>query len=213
MRGTLIIFVKAPVAGRVKTRLAKSLGAGRAAAIYRRLTANTIANAANGPWRTVLAVDPASAARGPSSIWPSRLARTLQGTGDLGERMRRLIDAAPPGPVVIIGSDAPFLRSRDIRTAFAALCGADAVFGPAYDGGYWLIGLARRRGRAPQFEGVRWSSAHALADTIISMPDHWRIRRLEFLADIDDGADFVAAGPGALMRTPAPRRRRTLHTG
>ncbi len=203
MRGTLIIFVKAPVAGRVKTRLAKGLGPARAAAIYRRLCANAIGEARQGPWRTILAVDPAAAVRGFGNLWPIKLARIAQGRGDLGNRMRRVIDAAPTGPVVIIGSDAPALRARHICAAFNALAGADAVFGPATDGGYWLIGLARRRGAATLFENVRWSSEHALDDTIRSLPVSYRVAGLEQLADIDDAADLLAAGPRALMRTIA----------
>ncbi len=201
MKGTLIIFVKAPVAGRVKTRLAASIGVGRAAAIYRRLTANTIAAATKGPWRTTLAVDPASAAKGRSAFWPAPLSRTPQGRGDLGKRMRRLIDAAPKGPVVIIGSDAPALRARHVRQAFKALEGADAVLGPAPDGGYWLIGFSRRRGRAPSFAGVRWSSAMALADTMRCLPVSERVAMLGRLADIDDAADLECAGRSALMRS------------
>lgn len=203
MRGTLIIFVKAPVAGRVKTRLAKTVGAGRAAALYRRLTANTIAHAASGRWRTVLAVDPMTSMRGFASLWPAGLTRAPQGKGDLGRRMRRLIDAAPRGPVVIIGSDAPGLRARRIRAAFRALESADAVFGPAPDGGFWLIGQSRRRGRAPKFEGVRWSSAHALQDSMNSMPGGSRTAMIETLSDIDDADDLAHAGPAALMRSIA----------
>ena len=213
MKGTLIIFVKAPVAGRVKTRLAKSLGPGRAAAIYRRLTANTIAHAARGDWRTVLAVDPASALTGYENLWPRRYARVQQGRGDLGARMRRLFDGAPRGPVIIIGSDAPSLRARHIRAAFRALDGTDAVLGPADDGGYWLIGLARRRGRAPTFEGVRWSSEHAMGDTVNAMPEFWQISCLDRLADIDDCGDLAAAGPRALMRSLSMRLHRTLPKG
>lgn len=205
MSGTLIIFVKAPLAGRVKTRLAATLGPARAAAVYRRLSSNTIAQAAKGPWRTMLAVDPVAALTGYESLWPPAYARIAQGRGDLGARMRRLIDGAPSGPVVIIGSDAPSLRARHIRAAFKALGGADAVIGPAPDGGYWLIGLSRRRGRAPAFDGVRWSSQYALGDTLRSLPASFRIARLEPLSDVDDAADLSRAGPRALMRSIAGR--------
>ncbi len=203
MRGTLIILVKAPVAGRVKTRLAKSLGPGRAAAIYRRLTANTIAHASRGRWRTILAVDPASVQSGFDNLWPHRFPRIPQGRGDLGARLRRLFDSAERGPVIIIGSDAPALRARHIRAAFKALDGADAVFGPADDGGYWLIGLARRRSAERLFQNVRWSSAFALDDTLSSLPASFRVRRLALLADIDDAADLKAAGAGAFIRSKA----------
>lgn len=198
---TLIIFVKAPVAGRAKTRLAKTLGHGRAAAVYRRLSANTVAQAARGDWRTVLAVDPVGALVGHEDLWSPRFQRVTQGRGDLGRRMRRVFDLSPTGPVVIIGSDAPALRARHIRAAFKALGGADAVFGPAPDGGYWLIGLARRRGRAPSFDGVRWSSEHALDDTVRALPVSFRLAKLETLADIDDAADLARAGPRALLRS------------
>lgn len=199
MTRTLVIFVKAPVAGRAKTRLAIGVGSGRAAAIYRRLSANTIAHAAGGEWRTVLAVDPIAALSGYETLWPPRLPRIAQGRGDLGRRIRRVFDQVGAGPAIIIGSDAPDLRARHIRAAFKALEGADAVFGPAPDGGYWLIGLARRRGRAPEFKGVRWSSEHALEDTANSLPSSFRVRRLDMLCDIDTSADLESAGAGALM--------------
>lgn len=201
MTPTLVIFVKAPIAGRVKTRLAKDLGAGRAAAIYRRLSANTIAQAAKGKWRTVLAVDPVSALRGYGNLWPGRVLRIAQGRGDLGERMQRVFGRSDIGPVVIIGSDAPGMRARHIRAAFKALEGADAVFGPATDGGYWLIGFARRRGWRPKFDGVRWSSASALDDTVNCLKPGTRIVRLEMLADVDDAHDLARAGPFALFRS------------
>jgi rSAM/selenodomain-associated transferase 1 len=205
MTRTLVIFLKAPVAGRAKTRLGKSLGAGRAAAIYRRLSANTIAHGSRGNWRTVLAVDPVTALAGYESLWPPQLDRVAQGRGDLGSRMRRVFDGLAAGPVVIIGSDAPGLRSQHIRAAFKSLEGADAVIGPAPDGGYWLIGLARRRDAARLFKGVRWSSAHALRDTVASLPLSFRVATLETLADVDDAEDLAKAGPCALMRSPSYR--------
>ncbi|MFZ5616163.1 MAG: hypothetical protein ACOZAA_02405, partial [Pseudomonadota bacterium] len=75
MRGTLIIFLKAPVAGRVKTRLARGVGAARAAALFRVLTANSIAKASRGNWRTILAIDPPSAAAQFSNVWPREFPR------------------------------------------------------------------------------------------------------------------------------------------
>lgn len=203
MTRTLIIFVKAPVAGRVKTRLARDVGPARAAALFRVMSAQAIANAGGGVWKTVLAVDPPSAcARGPAS-WPRRFQRTPQAKGDLGERMRRAFDAAPPGPAIIIGADAPGARRRHIAAAFRALAGADAVFGPADDGGYWLIGLARRRAAPDLFNGVRWSSAQALKDTLASLPQGFRVSFIDPLRDIDDARDLEALGARAFMRSIA----------
>lgn len=191
-RGTLIVFVKAPQAGRVKTRLGRAIGYGRAAAIFRHLTALTLAEATKlaGDVDLVLAVLPPAALREWRQLWPPAFARVAQAKGDLGARLRAAIVSAPKGPVVVIGADAPGFRGRHVREAFTALGVHDAVFGPAADGGFWLIGLARRR-RAPDlFEGVRWSSKHALKDAEKSLPNSFRVVRLETLADIDEADDL-----------------------
>ncbi len=197
MRGTLVIMVKAPVAGRVKTRLGREIGMGRAAAIFRVLTKRTLMEAQKGDWRTVLAVDPPVAARDTAQFWPPDISRIAQGRGDLGARMSHVFRESPPGPVIIIGADAPGLRARHLRGAFHSLKGADAVFGPAEDGGYWLIGLSRKRAAPELFDGVRWSSKHALNDTLKSLPDNYSTRMLQLLGDIDEAADLALLGPAA----------------
>ena len=194
MRGTVIVFAKAPRAGAVKTRLAAGIGAGRAAALFRVMTERVVSEAAKGPWRTIVAVDTALALSGWDNIFLENASRRLQGSGDLGARMARAFHAAPPGPVIIIGADAPALRARHLRNAFKALAGADAVFGPAEDGGYWLIGLARRRAAPDLFQNVRWSSPHALADTMKTLPRAFKTAMLATLSDIDEAADLVHLG-------------------
>ena len=190
MRETVVIFVKAPQAGRGKTRLGKEIGMARAAALFRTMTERTIAEAEGGPWRTVLAVDPPWAVHKTASFWPRRLPRVVQGPGDLGARMGRVFQNVQTGPVIIIGADAPDLRTRHLREALHKLRGADAVFGPAEDGGYWLIGLARRRSAPRLFDGVRWSTKHALADTLKTLPEKFDVRMLETLRDIDEAKDL-----------------------
>lgn len=192
MRGTVFIFLKAPQAGRVKTRLGAEIGMGRAAALFRTMTERTIAEAAKGPWRIVLAVDPPAALTGWAHLWPRRFARLRQGSGDLGARMARAFAAAPKGPTIIIGADAPGFRARHLRQAFAALGRADAVFGPAADGGYWLIGLSQKHPAPDLFTGVRWSTKHALKDTLDSLPPDFPYALLETLADIDEVKDLTA---------------------
>ena len=200
MRGTALLFVKAPRAGQVKTRLAADVGHGRAAALFRIMTQRAVGEIVKGGWRAVLAVDPPSAMKGFNTLWPPRVPRIPQGRGDLGDRMGRAFENAPLGPVVIFGADIPGLRARHLREAFRALQGADAVFGPAPDGGYWLIGLARRRPAPKLFEKVRWSTKHALKDTLASLPSDFRIRQLEELADVDRAKDLAALGPRATAR-------------
>lgn len=195
MRGTVIVFAKAPRAGAVKTRLGASVGAGRAAALFRIMTERTVATSMKGGWRTIVAVDSASALAGWENVFPATIERRVQGAGNLGDRMARTFNAASPGPLIIIGADAPRLRAAHLRAAFQQLRSADAVFGPAADGGYWLIGLARRRAAPDLFNGVRWSTGHALDDTLKSLPARFNIAMLETLSDVDEARDLVHLGP------------------
>lgn len=174
-------MVKEPRAGAVKTRLARDIGPARAAAFYRNLALRTVGRLAADPrWTTVLAVSPDRAAGAPP--WPPGVAALGQGTGDLGARMDRLMRRLPCGPVVIIGTDIPDITRQDIAGAFRLLGSHDAVFGPAPDGGYWLVGQRRRPGVLRMFDDVRWSSRHALEDTLANLEG----RRVAFVAERDD---------------------------
>lgn len=190
-RPVLVLFVRAPVAGRVKTRLAPALGSTGAAAWYRHCTAALLRRLGRDRrWRCLLAVTPDGARR--SRHWPPQIERIAQGPGDLGARMARVFRALPAGPAAIIGSDIPGLRAAHVAEAFRVLRGADAVFGPAPDGGYWLVGLARAGVPLPPglFRNVRWSTRHALADTLAGL----RGRRVRFgppLADVDGPEDLA----------------------
>ncbi|MEO5337464.1 MAG: DUF2064 domain-containing protein, partial [Magnetospirillum sp. WYHS-4] len=121
-------------------------------------------------------------------FWPAGLPRLRQGTGDLGRRMERTFRRLGPAPVAIVGTDIPDLRPRHVAAAFRALRHHDAVFGPAADGGYWLVGLKGRRALPPLFPRVRWSTDQALADSLASLPRGWKVAFLETLVDVDDGA-------------------------
>jgi glycosyltransferase A (GT-A) superfamily protein (DUF2064 family) len=91
---------------------------------------------------------------------------------------------------VLVGSDIPGLSRDDIAAAFRALGRADAVFGPAEDGGYWLVGLGPRRPARP-FAAVRWSTRYALADTLTNFAGR-RVALLRTLRDVDTAADLAA---------------------
>ena len=183
----LCLFLRVPRIGRVKTRLAHDIGVVAAWSFYRARLERTIRVLAGDPrWRLWLAVTPDGAADFPL---PRGRPVIGQGTGDLGRRMTRVIDALPPGPAVIVGADAPDLTSRHIAQAFKALGHVDAVFGPAADGGYWLVGLRRRPPPPRIFDNVRWSSEHALADTIENLGGCPHVL-LETLEDVDDGAAY-----------------------
>lgn len=189
MRRTLVVFARAPALGRVKSRLAHGIGAAAALEFYRGALRQLMKRVANDRrWRTVIAVTPdAAVARG--RLWPACGRRAAQGGGDLGVRMARAFRAMPKGAVVIVGADIPDIRPDHIARAFAALGTADLVFGPARDGGYWLIGAKGAARSTAMFAGVRWSTHHALADTRANLKGR-RVMLLEVLDDIDDEESY-----------------------
>lgn len=189
VRPRLVIMVKEPVMGRVKTRLAGECGAVCATQFLRINLAVTLRRLGMDPrWQTILSIAPDTAVT--SFMFPPQIARSPQGGGDLGARMSRIASKAPAGPLIVIGADIPAIRRSDIATAFAKLKSADAVFGPAGDGGYWLVGLSRRARQVPPFGNVRWSSPHALSDTLANLKG----RRISYAAnkdDVDEAADLA----------------------
>src|SRR6185312_5639834 len=115
--------------------------------------------------------------------WPGRFPVFPQGRGDLGVRMRRAMATCPPGPVVLVGTDIPGLTPAHIGEAFALLGQHDVVFGPASDGGFWLVGA---RHRPPDFGAARWSSRHALKDVLSNLPRSISVGFAAILGDVDD---------------------------
>lgn len=187
----LIVFLKMPRVGRVKRRLACDIGLVDAWAFYRRTTESLTRRLARDPrWRTWLAVTPDAAMR-QGRLWPHD-AVMEQGRGDIGTRMYRALCAPPPGPTVLIGGDIPDATPDHVAAAFRLLGSHDLVFGPAEDGGFWLVG-ARRAPRFPYpFSGVRWSHPHTLSDTLSTLDPRQRVARGATLMDVDDGAALAA---------------------
>ena len=188
MKPVAILFARAPRLGTVKRRLARDVG-DRAALDFHRahLTRLARALATDRCVHPVLALTP-DRARPRLPVPPGRLRVVPQGQGDLGRRMARAFARFPRRRVVLFGCDIPLAGMADIRAALAALGRADAVFGPAEDGGYWLVGMGPRRPARP-FAAVRWSGPHALADTRRNFAG----RRVAFgrtLWDVDDVASY-----------------------
>lgn len=192
----LIIFVKVPRLGKVKTRLARDLGWCQATWWYRHHVQRLARRLGRDPrWRTVLAVadvgsDAAALAFVRGWIDVPGIAVIGQGSGDLGVRMARAFAQMPPGPVMLIGSDIPGITADHIARGFRAMGNADVVFGPAPDGGYWLVGQKRLRRQRDLFSGVRWSTPSALADSRANV--RGRSALVDLLADVDCGADFLS---------------------
>jgi rSAM/selenodomain-associated transferase 1 len=188
----LVIFARAPRAGRVKRRLAKEIGMWEAFRFYRRTLDAQIRRMTRDPrWTVWLFVTPDTALD--DSAWHvvpvSR--RKPQRQGDLGRRMKLPFLTLPAGPVVLVGSDIPAMRPSHIARAFALLGAHDLVFGPARDGGFWLFG-ARRVRPLPNslFNDVRWSTPTALADTLAGLPHHITAALADTLDDVDDAEAF-----------------------
>ena len=154
----LVVICKEPVPGRVKTRLCPPCTPEGAAAVAAGALADTLAAVAGtSAGRRVVALD------GHDGPWLDDLGgvgfdRIPQVAGGLGDRLAAVVAdcfAAGPGPVLVVGMDTPQLRGAHLARAVAALEGADAVLGPAEDGGYWCVGLARPLPGA--FDGVPMS--------------------------------------------------------
>ncbi len=186
-RPLLIIMLKAPVMGRTKTRLAGEIGLA-AATRFARVCARTLIErlARDRRWRTGLAVTPDGTVA--SRMWPAHCPAIGQGSGDLGARMARLLGPAMR-PAILIGADIPGVSPSIIGAAFDILRRNDVVFGPAEDGGYWLVGLNRGAPRTALFRDVRWSTEFALADSLADLAES-RIGYAPCLADVDDAQNY-----------------------
>jgi rSAM/selenodomain-associated transferase 1 len=188
-------MLKEPRPGRVKTRLGRDIGMGPAAWWFRHQARALIRNLRDPRWRLVLAVSPDRQGL-TSRVWPADLPRLPQGRGDLGTRMAHVMRKAGSGPVCLVGADIPGLGKRQVFDAFAALGAHQAVFGPAADGGYWLVGLKHPR-HAPSgwLAGVRWSTEHALSDSMATLRG-LSVGMIEELPDVDTADDLQRVGQG-----------------
>ena len=186
----LVIMAKSPRIGCVKTRLALDIGAHKAWSFYRH-NLNSLVNslAKNSSWKTWLSVSPDESIT-KNHIWPAKARRIRQGLGNLGQRMDNIMQQMPIGPTIIIGADIPEILSSHITDAFQLLGHKDAVIGPAQDGGYWLVGQRRRPRIISLFANVRWSSPHALADTLLNIPRSASTGYVTKLSDVDDGTSY-----------------------
>lgn len=194
----ILVFAKAPVPGRVKTRLIPVLGAAGAARLARHLLGLALQQAG------VAAVGPVELCMSPAPghpdwadvVLPSGIQRSDQGGGDLGERMaraaRRCIESGEA--VLLTGTDCPALDAARLRAAAARLADHDAVLHPAEDGGYPLLGL--NAFHPSLFADMPWSTA-AVADLTLRRAAAlgWRVWLGATLRDIDTPQDLVRAGP------------------
>lgn len=192
-RRVLLVFAKAPVPGRVKTRLARTLGDERAAELYRRIGRGVVDRVRDGPWRTVVVHAPPDAAPAVRRWLGDDVELRPQASGDLGERMASAFgwafDEAGARRVCIVGTDAPAVDRSGVEAAFTALDDADVVIGPATDGGYYLLALDRPREWL--FRNVPWSTDRVLSRTLRAASEHGlHCRLLDEAVDLDTADDL-----------------------
>ena len=186
----LIVFVKGPVAGKVKTRLAKSIGADHAANVYKALLAHTYRLVLPVPFSRCIYYDDHVVAE---DLWSAGGFEKYLQTGDtLGNKMANAFEEQFQRGykhVIIIGSDNPELSTADIMDAETRLENHDVVIGPASDGGYYLLGL--NKPIPALLQGMPWSSSRLLAYTIMVLEkESLRYALLPVRRDIDTGDDY-----------------------
>ncbi len=187
----LVVFLKAPRAGAVKTRLGEALGPDASCAAYRQVVEALLANLAPLP-KVELCFAPLEAAAEIEPWLQPGWTSCPQVGGDLGERLHSAFAEhfeSDAQHVVIIGADCPDVTATDIEDAWFALDGHDVVLGPALDGGYWLIGL-----RTPQpalFSAMPWSTDRVFGETMHRARENdLRVALLRELSDVDTVADW-----------------------
>lgn len=201
MTTAIIVFAKAPVPGLAKTRLAPALGEAGAAALAERMLHHALAQA------KVADIGPVELCAAPDAAHPALQAAaaehgarlTEQGTGDLGLRMHRALTRSlmRHGRALLIGTDAPSLDATVLRQAASALQNHDAVFVPAMDGGYALVG--QRRADPRWFSDMHWSHDRVMDETrerLRAAGVRWA--ELPPVADIDEPVDLAHVPPGWL---------------
>lgn len=192
MKVALVVLAKAPLPGLAKTRLAQTVGNEAAAALAHRLLSHTLATACDSGLSATLCGAPAGHRLLVELAEQAGLALTAQAEGDLGQRLDAAMTQAllTNDAVLVIGSDCPGLTVQHLHEAARELARHDAVFYPALDGGYTLIGL--RRVSPGLFQGMPWSTSAVLPETLRRMAAlGWQVWSGEALADIDTADDLV----------------------
>ena len=238
----LIVFARAPQYGAVKQRLASDIGKSAAFTFYRQTLQRLLVKMSNSPhWELTIAVATKEATTHPLFQGFDVI---TQPDGDLGVRMLTVLDQFKDRHRIIIGSDIPHINPIYIEHAFSELAQHSVVFGPAVDGGFWLVGCqadcaahqkqeydtrpgteqtatqsslkpdslkpdslkpgplkpdSLRQSSASKssfrkgfMQRVRWSTEHALADTVATLPVNCTYTTVKTLADVDDGASYQA---------------------
>lgn len=211
MNRHIVVFAKAPQAGRVKTRLCPPLAPAQAAALAEAFLLDVLELCTGLPgYRRTLAYTPRGTRAQMRALAGEGWRLVLQRGRDLGERLARVFSdllAEAPSRTLIVGADSPHLPPETLQAADAALGEADMVLGPSDDGGFYLIGLSRWR--PGLLDEIRWSTEHALADALRrarKLGLTWQLLERDY--DVDEVTSLVRLA-GDLAKLPS---RRLAHT-
>jgi hypothetical protein len=186
--------VKNPERGKVKSRLAAAIGDESAVRLYKNLVTQMLSTLNEGTFPLSICFFPKKAKKAIQDWLGSDYLYLPQEGKDLGERMKHgFIDAFKMGfkRVVLIGSDIPGLPINYIEEAFNSLKEMDAVIGPAFDGGYYLIGFNQSTFSPRVFEGIAWGTKNVFAETIEKLKRSRRaVHSLPYHRDIDTAEDL-----------------------
>ncbi len=204
-----MIFIKYPEPGRVKTRLAAHLGPEAACDLYQCFIEDIVNATDTLPAEKQICCHPPETMEKTARWLGGRRCVAPQTGKNLMERMQRAFEAAfarGTDQAALIGSDLPDLPGRLIIRAFDALSDADAVIGPAMDGGYYLIGF-RRNGFTPAiFKDMTWSAPDVFGKTMAAFARAGRaVSALPAWNDLDEVADLRRMMQDAAARRRAPR--------
>ncbi|MCA9396224.1 MAG: TIGR04282 family arsenosugar biosynthesis glycosyltransferase [Candidatus Omnitrophica bacterium] len=199
--GELILFVKYPEAGKVKTRLAGTTGYRCAAQIYSHMSRTVFWRMKHAGLKTSVAFHPPSAEKSVAGLFPDAESYVRQSSGDLGQKMKNALRRRRhhSGKLILIGTDCIDIQPDDCRQAFRELEHKDVVIGPAHDGGYYLLGIktdltANKQIMSILFDDIQWSTADVLLQTIRRLK-RFRIshRLLKKKSDLDTADDINPA--------------------
>jgi len=181
----LIIFARRPEISIGKTRLKNKVGKILGANFYYNNLSQTIRRiSSDRRINLTICVTPDSATKNwPKYIFPN-IPRISQGSGNIGIKMWRIL-ADNSSRKIIIGSDIPNISSKIIRTAWKKLYYSQIIFGPAKDGGFWLIGLSKNHKIKNLFHNINWKEKNTLKQVKNNICSNIKVGYVDTLEDID----------------------------
>lgn len=212
-RTVFVVFTRLPRAGESKTRLIPALGPEGAARLQERMTRQVVgrvwSHTAVTGGRLVVAATGCSPREMRSWLGPVEV--VPQGDGDLGDRLFRVIEGEfrrGAGKVIVVGADCPRLHEGHLVDAEGALERSDLVFGPALDGGYYLVGM--KRPFRSLFQSMPWGTSEVLSRSLAAAKSQGvTVESIECLSDVDeaedlrDGLDALEEGRSISVIIPA----------